>query len=106
MHNNVNICNTTELYIVKNGNFYILVLPQIKTKVVILVFFMRLITIPACDFAMRIISVNMCEALRAKLDILEVFGVLSFSVLEVGFALGASISCSMFVAVCLFLEEA
>lgn len=55
---------------------------------------MRIITIPACDFAMRIISVNMCEALRAKPDILEVFEFLSYSILKVGSALtvGASVS--------------
>lgn len=48
---------------------------------------MRIITIPACDFAKRIISFNMCEALRAKPDILEVFEFLIYSMLEVGSAL-------------------
>lgn len=80
--NHVNLCNTTELYIVKNSKFYSLFLPEKNPKI-----FMRIITIPACDFAMRILSVNMCETLRAKRDILEVFEFLIYSVLAVGSAL-------------------
>lgn len=67
MCNSVNICNTTELYVVKNGKLYSLVWPEVKTKFSS----MRITTVPACDFLMRIISMNMCEALRAEPDILK-----------------------------------